>query len=128
MGAGGLRLHSPQLGESKHLEPEFQMARQWVPVDSYFTVHNSVRQNKWEWFQEKNCIKCTVQVIFEKCTSLLPGRPQSECLNVFETTIRFVGGLLSAYSFTGDTMFRYDVYKVFGIVQNLFFNSIIDPH
>jgi hypothetical protein len=27
-------------------------------------------------------------------------------LNVFETTIRYVGGLLTAYSFTGDPMFR----------------------
>ena len=40
---GRLTVHSPQLGESKHIiEPEFQMARHWVPVDSDFTVHNSV--------------------------------------------------------------------------------------
>ena len=37
---GGLPLHSPQLGKSKHIEPEFQMTRQCL--DSHFTVHNSV--------------------------------------------------------------------------------------
>lgn len=27
-------------------------------------------------------------------------------LSVFETNIRFVGGMLSCYAFTGDTLFR----------------------
>ncbi len=36
----------------------------------------------------------------------LPLSVQVGTLNVFETTIRYVGGLLTAYSFTGDPMFR----------------------
>jgi hypothetical protein len=36
----------------------------------------------------------------------LPLSVQIGTLNVFETTIRYVGGLLTAYSFTGDPMFR----------------------
>lgn len=32
--------------------------------------------------------------------------PQDSELSVFETTIRFVGGLLSCYALTGDTVFR----------------------
>lgn len=32
--------------------------------------------------------------------------PQDSELSVFETTIRFVGGLLACYALTGDTVFK----------------------
>lgn len=56
------------------------------------------------------CLALEIKVFFFSKTNTFSRvsrtSPQDSELSVFETTIRFVGGLLSCYALTGDTVFR----------------------
>lgn len=63
-----------------------------------------------EWVQQKFSFKNMVRILFKKLKKkyiiINISNFQSAELSVFETNIRFVGGLLTLYAFTGDTMYK----------------------